>query len=93
MNVPPSPANGLAFVVSTLFSYLLNTLWSFSRPLSGDTLRRFIVVSIIGCLLAMGISGLASHAGLDYLPGIGLVVLMVPPMTFVMHSLWTYRHG
>jgi hypothetical protein len=28
---------------------------------------------------------------LHYWLGIGLVVCVVPPVTFLLHSLWTYR--
>ncbi len=89
----PSPiiANGVAFVTATLFSYLINTLWSFSSRLHGKNLRRYILVSALGFLLALVIAGLAEHYGLPYVCGIALVVLIVPPVTFLLHSFWTYR--
>jgi putative flippase GtrA len=89
----PSPmlANGVAFAMATVFSYLINTLWSFSSRLHGKNLRRFVVVSALGCLLSVAVSGLAEHYGLPYELGIVLVVLSVPPATFLLHSFWTYR--
>jgi putative flippase GtrA len=87
----PSIANGVAFVVATIFSYLINTTWSFSSPWHGRNLLRFCVVSCVGLVLAMMISGAAQHYGLHYLWGIFLVVLSVPPVTFLLHSFWTYR--
>lgn len=87
----PPLANGVAFIVATIFSYLINTLWSFSRPLHGRNLFRFFVVSCIGLFLAMTISGAAQYLGLHYLYGIGLVVCIVPPVTFLLHNFWTYR--
>jgi putative flippase GtrA len=87
----PSIANGAAFAVATIFSYLINTMWSFSSPLHGRNLLRFCVVSFVGLVLAMTISGAAQSFGLHYLWGILFVVLTVPPVTFLLHSLWTYR--
>lgn len=87
----PSLANGLAFVVATVFSYLLNTTWSFSSPLHGRTLIRFFVVSAIGLSLAMALSGAAQYYGLHYWYGIVFVVCTVPPVTFLLHNFWTYR--
>jgi len=87
----PSLANGVAFVVATVFSYLINTMWSFSSPLHGRNLIRFCIVSFIGLFLAMAISGIAQYFGLHYLYGIGFVVCIVPPVTFVLHNFWTYR--
>jgi putative flippase GtrA len=91
--VLPSPAiaNGVAFVVATVFSYLINTMWSFSSPLHGRTLTRFFLVSFIGLSLSMAISGTVQYIGLDYLYGIGFVVCIVPPITFLLHNFWTYR--
>lgn len=91
MDIPPSPANGLAFIVATLISYTVNTIWSFSATPSRSTLGRFLVVSVTGCGLTMAVAGIADVAGLHYLVGIGCVVLTVPPATFLMHNYWTYR--
>ena len=87
----PTLANGVAFAVATVFSYVLNTLWSFGQPLRGRTLLRFVVVALIGCALAVGVSGAMERAGFNYLAGILAVVAVVPPVTFVLHGLWTYR--
>jgi putative flippase GtrA len=87
----PAIANGVAFVVATTFSYLVNTMWSFSNPLHGRNLFRYCVVSSVGLALAMMVSGGAEHYGLHYMWGIFLVVLTVPPVTFLLHSFWTYR--
>jgi putative flippase GtrA len=89
--LPPSIANGAAFAMATIFSYLINTMWSFGRPLHGRNLLRFCAVSCIGLILAMIISGAAQHFGLHYMLGIFFVVLTVPPVTFLLHTFWTYR--
>jgi putative flippase GtrA len=87
----PTLANGVAFLAATIFSYLINTMWSFSNTLHGKNLFRFCIVSCIGLFLAMTISGTAQYYGLHYLYGIGLVVCVVPPLTFLLHNYWTYR--
>jgi putative flippase GtrA len=91
--VLPEPilANGLAFITATIFSYLANTLWSFSNPLTGANFVRFSLVSLVGLALTTLISGTAEHYRLHYIYGIGLVVCLVPPTTFVLHKFWTYR--
>jgi putative flippase GtrA len=84
-------ANGIAFIAATVFSYFLNTMWSFSRALQGRNLIRFICVSIIGCVVAVSVSAAAERHGLTYMLGIALVAIIVPPMTFLLHRFWTYR--
>lgn len=87
----PALANGVAFVVATCVSYFVNTLWSFSAPLHGRILFRFLCVSALGCGLAMSVSGAAAKLGWSTIAGIGAVALVIPPFTFLMHNFWTYR--
>lgn len=88
--VAPPVANGLAFVLATVFSYSINTLWSFSRSPEVKNMRRYILVSVIGLFQAVSISAIAQSYGLSYLHGIALVILIVTPTTFMLHSFWTY---
>ena len=90
LNSPPL-SNGVAFIVATMTSYTINTLWSFSQPLQRHTLYKFICVSIIGFIASVAIAWIAQMFGLNYLLGIVGVVLIVPVLTFVLHSNWTYR--
>jgi putative flippase GtrA len=83
-------ANGIAFTVATVFAYVVNTLLTFGRRLSGRSLRRYVVVAIVGLLLSMGISALAAWAGLGYLAGIACVVVVVTGLSFLAHRNWTY---
>lgn len=91
--ISPSPplANGVAFCCATLVSYLMHTTWSFSGQLHGRTLFRFITVSIIGLLLSMLVSWAIQQLGLGYFIGIAAVVLVLPPVNFLLHNFWTYR--
>jgi putative flippase GtrA len=87
----PPLANGVAFAVATVVSYVINTAWSFSSRLHGRTLLRFMTVSGAGFFLAMLVAWVAQMAGLNYLLGIGAVALTIPVFTFVLHNFWTYR--
>ncbi|QKV65858.1 GtrA family protein [Pseudomonas sp. 43A] len=91
ISAPPPLANGVAFAVATVVSYVINTTWSFSARLHGRTLVRFLLVSVCGFFLAMFVAWAAQMAGLHYLLGIGAVALTIPAFTFVLHNFWTYR--
>lgn len=90
-SVAPPLANGVAYIVATTFSYIVNTKWSFSNPLHGRNLIRFYTVSVVGLLLTIAISGTAQYFGLYYWYGIALVVCVIPPVTFLLHHCWTYN--
>ena len=87
----PVVANGVAFVVATVFSYVVNTVWSFSTDMNRRNFQRFIVVAVIGLLAAMGLARLAGMVGLPPLCSVVLVVCVMPFVNFGLHSLWTYR--
>lgn len=87
----PATANGVAFVVSNLASYVANTRWSFAAPMMLANWGRFLVVSGAAWLLTVAIAWAAEAAGGHYLVGIGLVVLVVPLLSFAAHRAFTYR--
>ena len=45
----------------------------------------------LGLTLTVTLAAIADRAGFNYWVGIGLVVLCVPPVTYVLHRTWTYR--
>ena len=88
--VAPPIANVIAFALATAFSYFANTLWTFSSSPSTRTLFRFLSVSVVGSAVAFTAASVAEHFELHYLIGIGFVLLTAPPVTFLLHRLWTY---
>lgn len=87
----PHVANPIAFLTATGFSYATNTLWSFSSRMNHKILLRYASVSLFGCLATITIAAAAEAAHLSYRFGILLVIALVTPITFALHSLWTYR--
>lgn len=84
-------ANGLAFVIANLVSYVANTRWSFAASVRLANWGRFVAVSVGAWLLTVAIAWSIETAGGHYLAGIALVVLVVPPLSFVAHRKFTYR--
>ena len=76
---------------ATAFSYLANTLWSFSSPVTWGNFVRFLAVAMAGLAVTMLLARGTDALGLARAWSIVAVVLCVPPVTFVLHRLWTYR--
>ncbi|TIH09448.1 GtrA family protein [Pseudomonas leptonychotis] len=89
LNSPPL-SNGVAFIIATMASYTINTQWSFSQPLQRHTFYKFICVSMVGFFTSVGIAWAAQKLEMNYLLGLVGVILIVPTLTFVLHSIWTY---
>lgn len=84
------------FCIATLVSYTLHALWSFSTSMSKDSLKRFLLVACAGAAASGGVAHAAELLGMPHWVGIGAVLLVVPPITFLGHSFWTFRgrkHG
>jgi len=84
-------ANGVAFTIATLASYVLNSGWTFETQLAVTRLLRFGIVSVAGLTLTVAITTAMQRAGYHYLVGIAVVVTTVPVLTFFSHRMWTYR--
>jgi putative flippase GtrA len=84
-------ANGIAYLVSTIFNLSVNTAWSFRQELTRKIIQRYIVVSAIGLLLAMLVAHINDKWGYDYLIGIAMVVCICPLVTYIMHVNYTYK--
>jgi len=87
----PPVGNSVAFAGATVWSYLANTLWSFSSSPDLRNACRFGAVALGGLSLTALIADLAQKAGAVPLAGIAMVVSVVPVFTFVAHRYWTYR--
>jgi len=83
-------ANLLASVTAAVFSYVVNALWSFEQRVRPSNAWRFTVVSAVSALLASGIGGAAQAAGWSPSAAIAAVVVIVTPLTFMMHRTWTF---
>ncbi|KAG8152649.1 GtrA family protein [Burkholderia catarinensis] len=84
-------ANAIAFLCATAFSYLANTLWSFSSAVRTRNAVRFLAVTLAGFVETLLLARAA--VALDMSRGMSIVAiaLLIPPTTFVLHRLWTYR--
>jgi putative flippase GtrA len=88
----PVLANEIAFCLATSVSYAVQTSWSFSTRMSAGSLLRYLAVTLLGFVSTGLIAGAVERARWPYWVGILLVVLIIPPITFSLHSIWTYRN-
>ncbi|WP_321850933.1 GtrA family protein [Burkholderia diffusa] len=84
-------ANAVAFVCATAFSYLANTLWSFSSTVHSRNLLRYLTVALAGFAETMLLARTAELLDMPRGWAIVAIALLIPPTMFVMHRLWTYR--
>lgn len=90
---PPSQvlANGVAFLIANIFSYVVNSLWSFTVPLHGQRYLKFLSVSGIGFMGTLLVAYIAELLKLTPGQGVLLIVFVITPITFTLHKRWTFR--
>ena len=89
--LPVALGNAIAFVVANLFSYFSQSSYVFQRPPTSVQYWRFLTVSLVGLVFVVAISSGLEALGIHYLVSIGVGVLVVPIVTFGVHSVWTFR--
>lgn len=92
--VPPTPANGLAFLCALSVTYLGQSLWVFQERSQHGTAQmlRFTVSILIGLSANMAIMALSVHAlGLTYQGGFLLGLFLVPILSFVVNRFWVFN--
>ncbi|GAB5390091.1 MAG: hypothetical protein Alpg2KO_30590 [Alphaproteobacteria bacterium] len=87
-------AGTVAFAAAVAFSFILNSLWAFEAELTGKRLTRFVMVTLCGMCINLGILWLAEVL-IDhpraYIIGWLAATLVQPIFNFVGHKLFTYR--
>lgn len=86
----PVLANGVAFCAANLFSFWANSRWSFSQRPTWQSMRRFFVVSACSGGATLLIAALAQSVWHNHWAGLALVVLLVPPTTYIAHRFYTF---
>jgi putative flippase GtrA len=89
--VNASWATTIAFVFANLFSYVINSLWSFQKRLELATWRRFLSVSLVGWLLTFAIARGVEVAGGHFYLGLLAVIFTVPVASYYLHRMFTFR--
>jgi putative flippase GtrA len=85
-------ANGTAFLIASLASYWINTHLGAKRPHTVEIFLRFMSVTLVCAAVASQAARVAHGWGLNDLLVILFVSAVMPPLTFTLHTLWTYRH-
>jgi putative flippase GtrA len=84
-------SNGVAFLFATTGSYFFNTAWSFGKSVGLHNAWRYTIVATASGLITIITASIVEHAKGHYLLGIALIVLLVPPTSYLAHRWFTYH--
>jgi putative flippase GtrA len=92
LGIVPTIATALAFLVALTISYTLNHRWTF-RAKGGHRryFIRYLIIALTGSVLNMTIMHLCTTVlGWSHYLGLVIVVLTIPPLTFLGNLLWGF---
>ncbi|WP_409072314.1 GtrA family protein [Kluyvera ascorbata] len=88
--ISPAFANAFAFLMTTIISYFINTLWSFSQKIKVKNTFRYAMTACIGFSLSYLVSSISGLLFPSPVISIFFVAVFVPPVVFFIHNKWTY---
>lgn len=84
-------ANAISFLLATSFSYYFNATWSFQSKPSALALKRYLLTCFVGFWMSFGIAQVYENNNLPYHLAIMTIILVLPPMMFLIHKFWTFK--
>lgn len=81
----------VAFMVANIFSYLMNSYFTFKTVLSIDGYVRFFLASLLALGLTLTLSWIMEELGLNYMAGFLVIVAVVPLCSFMLMKLWAFQ--
>ncbi|WP_433641069.1 GtrA family protein [Kluyvera georgiana] len=88
--ISPALANAVAFTMTTIISYFINTLWSFSQEIRIKNTFRYAITACIGFSLSYLVASISGFLFVNPIISIVFVAIFVPPVVFFIHKKWTY---
>lgn len=83
-------ANSIAYVVSSIFSFFMNSKWSFRQKPNSRNFSRFQVVTLVGLLVSSGIGFAGDYFNWNFIVTVLYVAVAVPFVSFMLHRKYTF---
>ena len=88
----PVIGSAVAFIIMTIFSFLLNVRFTFQSSFTQQKLWRFLCVSFIGFVLNfILIFGTVHILSFHYLVGEVVTIFVIPLVNFLLNYYWTFQ--
>lgn len=82
--------NGIAFLAANLFSYFMNSYFTFKICPSLLLYVKFLFASMLSLALTLFIAWITNYLGFNYLEGFLVIIFAVPTLSFVVIKFWAF---
>ena len=83
-------ANLIAFLVSNVFSYLMNSRFTFHTKPNGGEYLKFLAASQLALGFTLLISGTMDCFGFHYLQSFIVIIVIIPVVSYINVKLWVF---
>jgi putative flippase GtrA len=91
--IAPAMGNSLAFLIANIFSFFLNSAWTFSHRVSLYLYARFFCVSLVGLLISWSSVWFAEKMNIHYAIGILGSIVLVAITGYTLNKLVVFTKG
>lgn len=91
VEISPTTSAATAFVVANIFSYVMNSRFSFQQRTTRSGYARFLGVSLLNLAITVAITYACEVLGFHYLIGLVGVVLTSTVLTFLLHRRFSFK--
>ena len=86
-----SIVNGLAYLFSAVYSFCLNSIFTFKQAFNIMRLVKFLTASLFLSLCASVITSIILFLGFQYWISVMVVIFGLPPLSFFIHKYWSFK--
>ena len=82
--------NCAAFLTANLFSYFMNSYFTFKMQTTLFLYAKFLFASLLSLMLTLLIAWEMNHLGFHYLEGLLVIVFTVPALSYIVMKFWAF---
>ena len=86
-----SIVNGLAYLFSAVYSFCLNTIFTFKKAFNIMRLVKFLIASLLLSLIASAITAIILFLEFQYWVSLMVVIFGLPLLSFFVYKYWAFK--
>lgn len=83
--------NGLAYLFAALYSFCLNTIFTFKKAFNIMRLVQFLIASLLLSLIASAITAIILFLEFQYWVSLIVVIFGLPLLSFFLYKYWAFK--
>ena len=83
--------NGLAYLFAALYSFCLNTIFTFKKAFNLMRLVQFLIANLLLSLIAWAITAIILFLEFQYWVSLIVVIFGLPLLSFFLYKYWAFK--